>query len=73
MHAQHECPTFLKDFSRFATNLGLNKKQIKNVYKRFSKAIPETCTVIDHGFLLDNKAKAYKQLITGKAIRLELL
>jgi len=63
----------LKDFSRFATNLGLNEKQIKNVFKRFSKAIPETCTVIDHGFLLDNKAKEFKELITDRAIRLELL
>ena len=62
----------LKDFSRFATNLGLNEKQIKNVFKRFSKAIPETRAVIDHGFLPDNQAKAFKQLITDRAARLGL-
>jgi len=56
-----------------ATNLGLNNKQTQNIFKRFSKAIPETSAVIDRGFLPDKKAKKFKQLITSRAARLKLL
>lgn len=61
------------DFFRLATHLGLNEKQIYNVFKRFSKAIPATRTGIDRGFLPKDKASEFKHLITERATRLELL
>ena len=61
------------DFYRLAANLGLNEKQINNVFKRFSKAIPATRTEIDSGFLPHDKANEFKQLITDRAARLKLL
>jgi serine/threonine-protein kinase HipA len=61
------------DFYQLAANLGLNEKQVKNVFKRFSKALPSTRAVIDRGFLPDNKANELKQLIADRAARLKLL
>ena len=63
----------LNDFNLLATNLGLNKKQRQNIFKRFSKTIPETSAIIDRSFLPDKKAKEFKQLITSRAALLGLL
>ena len=63
----------VNDFNRLATNLGLNKKQTQNIFKRFAETVPETSAIIDSGFLPGEKAKAFKQLITSRAARLELL
>ncbi len=62
----------LRDFSSLAANLGLNEKQVENVFKRFSKAIPESHTAIEHGFLPKDKAEEYRQLLAGRAERLGL-
>jgi len=61
------------DFEQLAANLGLNQKQTSNVFKRFSKALPETGTVIDHGFLPEEKKDEFKQLVADRARRLRLV
>jgi serine/threonine-protein kinase HipA len=63
----------LDDFSQLAANLGLSGKQIKNIFKRFSEALPSIRTVIDLGFLSDDKATEFNDLITDRATRLALL
>ena len=60
------------DFHRFAVHLGLNERQIQNVFNRFEKAIPEMEPVINKGFLPQQKADEFKQLIKERAARLEL-
>ena len=60
------------DFHRFAAHLGLNERQIKNVFNRFTKAIPEMGSVIDRGFLPQQITDEFKQLIKERAARLEL-
>jgi hypothetical protein len=60
------------DFHRFAAHLGLNEKQILNVFNRFASAIPEMEPVIDRGFLPQQKADEFKQLIKERTARLEL-
>jgi serine/threonine-protein kinase HipA len=60
------------DFVRFAVNLGLNDKQIENVFRRFSKALPGISPVIDRGFLPGHTAAAFKQSVMERAARLEL-
>lgn len=61
------------DFYQLAANLGMNEKQVENVFKRFSKALSSTRAVIDRGFLPDDKANELKQLIADRAERLKLL
>ncbi len=63
----------LDDYYQLAANLGLNNKQIQNVCKRFSEVLPTAQAVIDRGFLPDDKANEFKQLITDRAKRLRLL
>ena len=63
----------LDDFHQLAANLGMNQKQIKNIFKRFSKTLPTTGAVIDRGFLPDEKKYAFKQLIAERTKRLNLL
>ncbi len=60
------------DFHRFAAHLGLNERQIKNVFNRFTEAIPEMGSVIARGFLPQQKTEEFKQLIKERAARLEL-
>jgi len=60
------------DFHRFAAHLGLNERQIKNAFNRFTKAMPDMESVIDRGFLPQQKADEFKQLIKERAARLEL-
>jgi len=60
------------DFHSFAAHLGLNEKQIKNVFNRFTKALPEMESVIGGGFLPQQKTDEFKQLIKERAARLEL-
>ncbi len=61
------------DFEQLAASLGMNQKQTANVFKRFSKALPETQTAIGHGFLPDNKKDEFKQLLADRAERLKLI
>ena len=63
----------VNDFNRLATNLGLNKNQTQNIFKRFAETVHKTSAIIDGGFLPDEKAKEFKQLIASRAARLELL
>ena len=61
-----------KDFHSFAAHLGLNERQIKNVFNRFTEALPEMGSVISRGFLPQQITDEFKQLIKERAARLEL-
>jgi serine/threonine-protein kinase HipA len=60
------------DFLSLADNLGLNDKQVANVFKRFSSALPEVRAAIGNGFLPANKAEEYQQLLDDRGGRLRL-
>jgi serine/threonine-protein kinase HipA len=60
------------DFLGLAENLGLMDKQVTNVFKRFSKALPKVHTAIGNGFLQGDKTREYQQLLKGRAERLRL-
>ena len=61
-----------KDFLSLAENLGLNGKQAGNVFKRFSRAMPEAHAAIGYGFLPGDKAETYQRLLVKRAKRLDL-
>ena len=53
-------------FDRPGDVLKLNDKQIKAVYKRLQKWLPEATKLIDRSFLDSDKQKVYKQLIVER-------
>lgn len=57
------------DFITFAEYLNLNSKQIENIWKRFTKAIPQMGGWIDRSFLSDEQKEAYKQLVGERTER----
>jgi serine/threonine-protein kinase HipA len=59
-----------KDFLILAGNLGLKEKQVGNVFKRFSKALPEAHAAIGYGFLPGEKTETYQLLLADRAERL---
>ena len=60
------------DFLSLAKNMGLQEKQVSNVFKRFSRALPEALAAIADGFLPEDKTKAYQELLQERARRLKL-
>lgn len=56
-------------FDRFANVLLLNDKQIKTVYKRLFRWLPEAIQLIDISFLSEHHRTAYKALITQRVIQ----
>jgi len=63
----------LNDFWVFGNSIGMNKKQIENVFYKFKKNINKAIKFIDKSFLTDNLKKEYKLLITERAKRIEIL
>lgn len=61
-----------KDFLSLAENLGLNEKQVGNVFKRFSRAMPKAHTAIGDGFLPEDKVETFQRLLAERAERLDL-
>ena len=53
-------------FDRFGAVLTLNAKQIKAVYKRLQKWLPDATLLIDRSFLDTDRQKAYKELIAER-------
>ncbi len=53
----------LEHFERFGQNLGLNNKQIENVFKRFLKKKQSAIEWINHSFLSDEYKENYKKLL----------
>ena len=53
-------------FTRFGTTLGLNEKQVQNVYKRIAKWVPKAIELIDISFLTEEKKLEYKTLIAQR-------
>ncbi len=61
------------DFSKFSANLGLNRKQVQNIFERFKKALPGMAVEIEKGFLPTEIKEQYKSLISQRASRLGLV
>ncbi|QZE15256.1 HipA domain-containing protein [Halosquirtibacter laminarini] len=55
------------DFIQFAQKIGLKEKQIKNIFRRFHKALPNAINFIDKSFLSDGKKEEYIELISNRA------
>jgi len=62
-----------EDFTKFAGNLGLNEKQLHNIFKRFAKVLPETAATIARPILPREKIDAFDQLIQARAKRIGLM
>ena len=58
------------DFIKFAEYLGLNPKQIRNIWNRFSKTGPKMDEWIDRSFLSNGQKEAYKQLVKERTEQL---
>ncbi|HTE22946.1 HipA domain-containing protein [Flavitalea sp.] len=53
-------------FTRFATSLRLNEKQVQTVYKRIDKWLSKAIELIDISFLSEERKIEYKNLITER-------
>lgn len=53
-------------FERFGFILGLNEKQIRSVYKRLEKWLPQAVHLIEISFLNEEKKATYNNLITAR-------
>ncbi|MCE7059841.1 HipA domain-containing protein [Dyadobacter sp. CY343] len=61
----------LEYFERFGVGLGLNKKQIENVFRRFLKYKPVAMDWVDKSFLSDSNKAAYKNVLEERYVRLK--
>jgi serine/threonine-protein kinase HipA len=62
-----------KDFDALGSNLGMNEKQINQVYDKFSNKLAELFSFIDQSFLTENLAAEYKAILKERSERLGLL
>jgi serine/threonine-protein kinase HipA len=53
-------------FTRFATVLKLNEKQIQSVYKRIGKWLPKAMQLIDDSLLTEERKSEYQNLINER-------
>lgn len=60
------------DYDVFAKHIGLNEKQVFNIYKRMDTAIKSALDLIDQSFLTADKKIEYKELISNRAACLNL-
>jgi serine/threonine-protein kinase HipA len=58
------------DFTLFFTALGLNEIQQRNIFSKFTTAMPGWFKFIDISFLVDEMKTAYKQMLTRNMQRL---
>src|SRR5690606_21789679 len=49
----------ISDFEGYGQNLGLNKKQINNTFKRFQKAVPKWKNIVGQSFLSEGLQNKY--------------
>jgi serine/threonine-protein kinase HipA len=54
-------------FDRFGQVLGLNDKQVNNVYSNFIKALPAAIQLIENSFLADDYKTQYCALVENRA------
>lgn len=59
-----------KNFQSFAANLGLNEKQVENVFVKFKNAVPMLQEWIDNSFLPLEKMEEYKKIIVERSERI---
>ena len=57
-------------FDRFGVVLGLNKKQIEQVYGKLQQWLPEAISLINQSFLSKAQQEAYVRLIQGRVPKL---
>ncbi|MBN2105254.1 HipA domain-containing protein [bacterium] len=60
------------DFTEFAQILGLNEKQIENVWRRFQKGYPEAIKFVDDSLISDDLKPVYQHLLAERADRLNI-
>ena len=60
------------DFDTFAKTIGINEKQVSNVYKRISSSMSEMLAFIDFSFISRDQKDEFKELINTRAVRLGL-
>ncbi|MCK4311451.1 MAG: HipA domain-containing protein [Candidatus Cloacimonetes bacterium] len=58
------------DFTTFSKKIGLNEKQVNNVFLKFENTLPKALEFIDYSFLSDMKKEELKELIKNRARRL---
>lgn len=61
------------DFWKFGYSIGMNEKQIDNVFNRFSTQINKATDFIDKSFLSNDKKDEYQILIKNRAERIGLI
>lgn len=62
----------LDDFNAFAKQIGINEKQIQNIYSRYSHRMKASFKIINQSFLSDTLKEEYKNLLRLRAKRLKL-
>ncbi|MBC8415274.1 MAG: HipA domain-containing protein [Candidatus Cloacimonetes bacterium] len=60
------------DFKLFSENIGLNEKQVNNVFQKFKNILPKALEFIDHSFLSNSKKEEFRELLAIRARRLLL-
>ncbi len=60
----------IDDFNAMAKQVGLRKKQVENIFDRFSSRLKSSFDIIDISFLTDGYKAQYKALMLGRAGRL---
>jgi len=58
----------IKDFERFGVNLGLNQRQIDNVFVKFKNRLPRALQFLRQGFLPSSMADAFEALMVQRAV-----
>lgn len=60
------------DFKLFSENIGLNEKQVNNVFQKFKNILPKALEFINHSFLSNSAKEEFRELLEIRARRLLL-
>jgi serine/threonine-protein kinase HipA len=58
------------DFITFSKKIGLNEKQVNNVFQKFENTFPKAFEFIDNSFLSNSKKEEFRELLAIRAERL---
>ncbi len=61
-----------RDFEIAMKGSGLDQKVIENIFEKYQNLIPKWISFIDYSFLSSSMKDEYKELITRKAVQIEL-
>lgn len=57
----------IEDFNVFAKHIGINKKQVENIYNKYRKRIKPSFKIIEKSFLTNSLKNQYKELLSIRA------